>query len=202
MSVGEHSSGGDGTGQRASAARARILDTAYELFCRHGVRAVGVDRIVAESGVAKMTLYRHFPSKDALVLEFLELRERLWTYGWLDAELERRAAAGEDRLLAIFDALDEWFAEPDFQGCPFLATLLEIHRSSPGVRAACVRHLDAILAVVERHAIESGAPNPSAVARQLHTLMMGAIVAATKGDRDAARGARAVTQSLLAVGSA
>lgn len=200
MDVGERLSSGDGRG--TSLARARILETAYQLFCRDGVRAVGVDRIVAESGVAKMTLYRHFPSKEALVLEFLEMRERLWTYQWLDTEIERRAAQGDDRLLAIFDSLDEWFGAPDFGGCPFLNTLLAIHRSSPAVRAACVRHLDTIMAVIERHADEWGSPNPQELARHLHTLMMGATVAATKGDREAARRAKAVTQGLLAGGTA
>ena len=68
-------------------ARDRIVDTAYDLFSRHGIRAVGVDRIVAESGVAKMSLYRHFPSKDDLVLAFLQERERRWTNEWLRAEV-------------------------------------------------------------------------------------------------------------------
>ena len=74
-----------GVGGRPSA-RERILDTAYELFSRHGTRAVGVDRIIAECGIAKMTLYRNFPSKDDLILAFLERREELWTRAWLQAE--------------------------------------------------------------------------------------------------------------------
>ena len=90
--------------------RERVLATAYELFSKHGTRAVGVDRIIAESGVAKMTLYRNFASKDELILAFLERREELWTRAWLQADVERRAATPGARLLAIFDTFGEWFA--------------------------------------------------------------------------------------------
>jgi AcrR family transcriptional regulator len=106
-------------------ARERILDTAYELFSHNGIRAVGIDRIVAESGVAKMSLYHHFPSKDDLVLAFLELRMERWTRGWLEAEIERRAETPRERLLAVFDVFDEWFHESDFEGCSFILTLME-----------------------------------------------------------------------------
>jgi AcrR family transcriptional regulator len=106
-------------------ARDRILDTAYDLFSRHGVRAVGVDRIVAESGVAKMSLYRHFPSKDDLVLTFLQEREQRWTNGWLRAEAERRGDSAAGRMLAIFDVFGEWFVVEDFEGCSFINVLLE-----------------------------------------------------------------------------
>ena len=71
--------------------RERILETAYELFSKHGTRAVGVDRIIAEAGTAKMTLYRNFGSKDELIVAFLAVREERWTRGWLQAEVEQRA---------------------------------------------------------------------------------------------------------------
>src|SRR5829696_7711189 len=83
--------------------RERILETAYELFSRHGTRAVGVDRIVAEAGAAKMTLYRNFASKEELIIAFLDAREERWTRGWLQAEVEARAETPAGRLLAIFD---------------------------------------------------------------------------------------------------
>src|SRR6187402_3319099 len=100
--------------------RERILDTAYELFSRHGTRAVGVDRIIEEAGTAKMTLYRNFASKDDLIMAFLERREELWTRGWLQAEVQRRATEPRERLLAIFDVFGDWFALPDFEGCSFI----------------------------------------------------------------------------------
>jgi AcrR family transcriptional regulator len=80
----------------------QVLTTAYDLFSRRGVRAVGVDTIIADAGVAKMTFSRHFPSKDDLVLAFLQRREQLWTHEWLEAEVSSRASAPADRLLGIW----------------------------------------------------------------------------------------------------
>src|SRR5829696_5190872 len=100
-----------------SSARDRILATAYDLFSRHGIRAVGVDRIIATSGVPKMSLYRNFRSKDELVLAFLAEREQRWTRDWIMAEAERRGTDATERLLAIFDVFGEWFSDPEFEGC-------------------------------------------------------------------------------------
>src|SRR4051794_31831389 len=112
------------TGSGADA-RERILAAAYELFSRRGIRAVGIDAIITESGVARMTLYRHFASKDELVLAFLQRREELWTRRWLQGEVERRSADPAQRLLAIFDVFDTWFRRPDFEGCAFINVMLE-----------------------------------------------------------------------------
>src|SRR6476620_2656428 len=135
------------TGARPSA-RERILDTAYELFSKHGTRAVGVDRIIAESGAAKMTLYRNFASKDELILAFLERREERWTRAWLQAGAEARAATPAGRLLAIFDVFGEWFAREDFEGCSFINVMLEVTDPEHPVRLASVQHLVAIRAYV------------------------------------------------------
>src|SRR5262245_25600613 len=102
-----------------SDARERIIATAYGLFCRHGIGAVGVDTIIEQSGVAKMTLYRHFRSKNDLVLAVIERREELWTEGWLATEVRRRATDPAERLLAIFDVFDGWFRRRGFAGCLF-----------------------------------------------------------------------------------
>ena len=110
---------------RPASARERIDQTAYALFSRHGIRAVGVDTISARSGVAKMTLYRHYPSKDDLALAFLRRREELWTRSWLQQEVERRAQAPAERVLAVFDVFDKWFRRSDFEGCSFVKVLLE-----------------------------------------------------------------------------
>jgi AcrR family transcriptional regulator len=114
MTAGGRATGGPESG------RERVLATAYQLFSRHGTRAVGVDRIIAESGVAKMTLYRNFASKDELILAFLERREERWTRAWLQDTVERRAATPAQRLLTIFDVFGEWFARDDFEGCSFI----------------------------------------------------------------------------------
>src|SRR6266498_5045721 len=89
-------------------ARERILRTAYDLFARRGTRGVGIDEVIDRAGVAKATLYRHFPSKDDLVLAFLQRRERRWTLEFIEAEARRRGSTPEGRLLAIFDVFDEW----------------------------------------------------------------------------------------------
>ena len=99
--------------------RERLSRAAYELFSREGTRSVGVDAVIARAGTAKMTLYRNFPSKDDLILDFLRRREQLWTLGWLEAESQRRGETPRDQLLAIFDVFSEWFNQPDFEGCSF-----------------------------------------------------------------------------------
>jgi AcrR family transcriptional regulator len=178
-------------------ARDRILDTAYDLFSRHGVKTVGVDRIVAESGVAKMSLYRHFPSKDALVLAFLQERERRWTQDWLQAEVERRAETPAARLLAIFDVFGEWFAVDDFEGCSFINVLLEYDAPEHPIRGACIEYLVNIRSFVREVAAEAGARDPEALAHQWHILMKGSIVAAGEGDALAAARAREMGELLL-----
>jgi AcrR family transcriptional regulator len=182
---------------QAGDARERILDAAYELFSRHGVRAVGIDAVITRSGVARMTLYRHFASKDDLVLAFLERREELWTNGWLQSEVERRTADPREALLAIFDVFDEWFHREDFEGCSFINVLLETADPTSRVGEASVAHLARIRAFLERLAGEAGAPDPEGFARTWHILMKGSIVAAGEGDRDAARRARRVGALLL-----
>lgn len=178
-------------------ARERILDAAYALFSRHGVRAVGVDRIIAESGVAKMSLYRHFASKDQLVVSFLDLRGERWTRNWLIAEVERLATTPRERLLAIFDALDGWFRRSDFEGCSFINTLLEFGDEQGPVHRAAVEQLGTIHTVMRSYAEDAGLTDPERVADQLQILMMGAIVSAGRGEQDAARRARELAELLV-----
>jgi AcrR family transcriptional regulator len=178
-------------------ARERILDTAYDLFSRHGIRAVGVDRIIATSGVAKMSLYRHFHSKEALVLAFLQEREKRWTMEWLHAEASSRADDGAGRMLAIFDVFDEWFRQPDFEGCSFINVLLEFDELGHPIRRATTGHLATIRGLVREFAEEAGVNDPEAVARQWHILMKGSIVTAGEGDREAARRTQALGRLLL-----
>jgi AcrR family transcriptional regulator len=177
-------------------ARGRVLDTAYELFARHGVRAVGIDRVIEEAGVAKATLYRHFPSKDALVLAFLERREERWTYGLVEAEARRRGSTPEERLLAIFDVFDEWFRTPDFESCSFISVLLELGADHPA-GAAAVRHLENVRGVVRKLAEEAGLRELDAFARSWHILMKGSIIAAAEGDGNAAQRAMSMGRLLI-----
>src|SRR5713101_2310369 len=132
--------------RRLASARERIDRTAYELFSRHGIRAVGVDTISARSGVAKMTLYKHYPSKRDLALSFLRRREELWTRSWLQQEVERRARTPAGRLLAVFDVFDKWFRRSDFEACAFAKVLLEHSEQRHPVRIAAQGHIETIRA--------------------------------------------------------
>jgi AcrR family transcriptional regulator len=177
-------------------ARERVVSAAYELFSRRGIRDVGIDEVVERARVAKATLYRHFPSKDELVLAFLERREQRWTLGWVQDEACRRGATPEDRLLAIFDLFDEWFHRDDFEACSFINVLLEMGAHHPAGEASA-RHLENIRSIVRRLAEEADLGDPESFARSWHILMKGSIVAAAEGDVDAARRARSMAVLLI-----
>jgi AcrR family transcriptional regulator len=177
--------------------RERLSRAAYELFSREGVKSVGVDAVIARAGTAKMTLYRNFSSKDDLILEFLRRREQLWTYEWLAAESRRRGETPRDRLLAIFDVFSEWFSRPDFEGCSFLTTMIEITDREHPVHRAAIVHLANIRDYIEGLAAEAGIGDVDAFARKWHILMKGSIMAAHEGDTAAAARAREIGELLL-----
>ncbi len=179
-------------------ARERLLAAAYELFSREGIQAVGIDAIIERSGVARQTMYRHFSSKEQLVLAFLERREELWTKDWLVAEALRRADEPQDRLLAIFDVFDEWFRSPGFEGCSFINVMLEHPDPAHPVHRAAAAYLAGIRHFLADLAREAAIPDADGFARQWHILMKGSIVAAGEGDHDAALRAKQVAIGLLA----
>jgi AcrR family transcriptional regulator len=181
----------------ARKARQRILDTAYELFSRRGIRAVGVEEVIVRADVAKATLYRHFPSKDDLVLAFLELREQRWTRQLVEAGARERGNTAEEQLLAIFDVFHDWFQQADYEGCSFINVLLETaDREHPSGKAS-VQHLENIRTIVRTLAEEAGLRDPEAFALSWHILMKGAIVQAAEGDRKAAQRAKEMARLLL-----
>ena len=179
-------------------ARERILTTAYELFSTRGIQAVGVDAIITDSDVARQTLYRHFNSKQELVLAFLERREQVWTDGWLRREVEQRASDPRERLLAIFDVFDAWFRRPDFEGCSFINVMLEYPDPVDPIHQAAVRYLARIRDFLGELACGAGIADTEGFARRWHILMKGSIVAAGEGDEDAAQRAREIGRLLLA----
>ncbi|MEX2613940.1 MAG: helix-turn-helix domain-containing protein [Gaiellaceae bacterium] len=181
----------------SSSPRERILEAAYELFSRHGLQAVGVNTVVEQSGVAKRTLYRHFVSKDHLIVEFLRMREERWTRNWLQGEVEQRASQPAERLLAIFDVFHEWFQRDDLEGCSFINVLLEVEDRESRVRQATVEHLAEIRAFLARLAEDAGIERPDDFARRWHILMKGSIVSAQEGDREAAKRAQDVGRVVL-----
>jgi AcrR family transcriptional regulator len=183
--------------QPAGNARDRILGTAYDLFSRHGIRAVGVDRVVAEAGVAKTTLYRHFPSKDALVVAVLGLREERWSRDWLQREVEQRDDTARGRLLAIFEVFGEWFRRSDYEGCLFCRTLLELGARDSPPGAASVAALANIHTWLTGLAEEAGVEDPAGFASQWQQLTFGSLIGAATGDVDAAAHASRVGSMLL-----
>jgi AcrR family transcriptional regulator len=176
--------------------RERLINAAYDLFSKHGVSQVGIDTILAKSGCAKASLYANFTTKVELAIAFLERREALWTRGWLESQIKRRAETAEDRLLAIFDVFDGWFHKKSFEGCSFINVLLESKLDSP-VRIAAAIHLAKIRAIVRALAEEAKLREPEKFAQAWHMLMKGSIVSAGEGNRNAARDAKCAAHLVL-----
>jgi AcrR family transcriptional regulator len=156
-----------------------------------------VARIIDEADVSKMTFYRHFKSKDDLVVAVLERREEVWTNEWFRREVRDRGASPHEQLLAIFDVFDEWFRQEDFEGCFFISSLLESHDRSSRMAEAAIAAIAAIRDFVRDLAASAGIEEPDRLAHQWQLLMRGAIVAAGEGDLEAARRAQEVAKLLL-----
>jgi AcrR family transcriptional regulator len=179
-----------------ASARERILGAAFGLFSQRGIRAVGVDEVVQEARVAKATLYRHFRSKDELVLAYLALYERRWTRDFLEAAVLRRGATPQERLLAIFDAFDEWFAAETYRGSALVNALVEMGPRHRAGRAS-IAHLQPVRTLVAGLAREAGLSDIEEFERSWHILMQGSIVAALEGDSAAAKRAKALGRMLI-----
>jgi len=119
----------------STSAREKILFTAHDLFYRDGIRATGVDRLIAESKVTKTTFYRHFPSKNNLILEFLELRHQNWLT-WFEERLDQHGGT----VQAIKPSLEEWFSSNSYRGCAFINSLGELGEEQAEVKAIVRRH--------------------------------------------------------------
>lgn len=174
----------------------RILDAAYELFSRRGIRAVGVDQLIERSGVAKATFYRHFPSKDDLVLAFLALRDQIWTVDLIIADARSRGNTAEEQLLAIFDVFGDWFQREDFEACSFINVLLEMGREHP-LGKASIGYLARIRGHIQELAEEAGLERTEDFARSWHILMKGSIISATEGDHLASKRAQQMAAWLI-----
>lgn len=153
-------------------ARERILDTAGRLFYRDGFLAVGIDLIIAESGVAKMTLYRHFASKEELVVAYLErANEQFWT--WIDSELAK-AEGPQVKIVAMFQAVQKVATSPQCLGCSFQGAALEFPGLEHAAHQVAIKHKDQVRQRIEDLATEAGLKEPTSLANQLLLLMDGA----------------------------
>ena len=180
----------------AGQARDKILATAFRLFYAHGLRAAGIDAIIAESGVAKATFYKYFPAKDELILAYLDQVDGIWT-GQLHAAAE---AAGPDpaaRLVGLFDALSSACRRDGYRGCAFINAAAE---SAAGTRvhARTVAHKEQIRAWIRDLAAQAGAPDPDRLARSLTLVLDGGLASGVlDADPAAALAARETAVQLV-----
>ncbi|MFD7062007.1 TetR/AcrR family transcriptional regulator [Streptomyces sp. NPDC059906] len=175
-------------------ARERALDAAEELFYARGVRAVGMDEVRGASGVSLKRLYQLFPAKEQLVVACLDRRDVRWR-GRL-AEYAGRHEEPGARVLAVFDWLGGWFAEPGFRGCAWINAYGELGPASPAVAERVRAHKAAFRAFLDT--LAAGAGLPAALGGQLFLLAEGAMVTAgVTGDAEPARQAREAARVLL-----
>lgn len=176
----------------------RILAVASELFYAEGLRATGVDTIIAKAEVAKATFYKHFPTKDDLVLAFLERRDRDWR-AWLEERVEALSPDPAGKPLAIFDALGERFARGDYRGCAFINAVAELANRDHAAHHASEAHKRLLTDYVEG-LLTPLSPRiaPAVLAAQIVMLMDGAMVAAMiRRDPEAAALSRQTAAALL-----
>lgn len=178
------------------APKERVFQTATRLFYQNGYRAVGVDTLSAESGIGKMTLYRHYPSKDHLIVAYLEDSDREF-WDRFD-EITRDGRSAREKILAFFAALQNYVISPDCHGCPFLNVASEFPELDyPGHRVA-IQHKQSVIAKFHSMAAQAGARDPEALADQLFLLMDGAYMAARMfGENNPARHLAQAAQILI-----
>ena len=182
----------------ASSKRDQLIDTALDLFCRDGFHATGIDKILAKSGVAKMTMYKHFKSKDELILATLHRRDETFRNDFM-REVERRGKTPGQRLLAIFDVMGNWICGRGFAGCTFINASAEYADPENPIHAAAAEHKRLVFGYVLGLATEAGAKDAEALAQGLMLLAEGAIVMAqVSGHTEAAAQAKKTAEILLA----
>lgn len=177
--------------------REHLLATARRLFYRNGYRVIGIDTLLAEAGVAKMTLYNHFSSKEELIVAVIEQQDQEVRAALASATI----AAGRSptrRLLAVFDWLKIWFESADFKGCAFIRALSEYPEPGHPIHQAAARHKQAVNAMLLKIVTEAGARHPAELADTLSLLVDGAILSAhTTGASTSAVAARVAATTLL-----
>lgn len=163
---------------KTSQARDQILQTASELFYQKGIQHVGINEVIAVSGVAKRTLYRWFSSKDQLIEEVMKYRAAEWLR-WFEAAVTERGDTPKDRLLATFDVLREWYASPNFRGCPFINAVLEIADASHQAHHVSIKLRESIRQIIMRLATDAGVQDSEFFSQQYLLLIGGASLMAT-----------------------
>lgn len=183
----------------ASGKRDHLVDTALDLFCQEGFHATGIDKILEKAGVARMTLYNHFKSKDELILAALRRRDEKFR-NWFMRAVERRASKPQDRLLAVFDALEEWFSEKDFSGCMFINASAEYAEADDPIHMVSCEHKMLVLKYIRELALAANIPDHAVLADELMLLAEGSIVMAyVAGDKTSAARAKKTAEKLIKI---
>lgn len=155
--------------------RDHLVETAQSLFAKEGFKGVAVDRLIAEAGVAKMTLYKGFRTKDELILETLKRRDTRLR-NWFMREVAAATSAPQKRLTACFDVLETWCDRPDFNGCYFVSALTEYADEAHPAHRAAKEHKRLMLDHIIELCDAAGIADPEELARDLRLLMEGATV--------------------------
>lgn len=186
-------------GVPATNTRDRLIQTAMDLFYHRGFHAVGLDCILGAVGVTKTTFYNHFESKDDLILEVISRRDDWELETWSRAVEARAGDCPRSQLLAMFDVLDEWFNDPEFQGCIFINAAAEFPSPNDPAHQAAARHKHRVLRRVRDRAEAAGLIDASQFADRYVMILEGAIVVRqVTHDDAAARTARGLVEMLIA----
>lgn len=183
--------------QRKETIRRKLLQTACRLFCKEGIHATGIARIIEESGVSRRTLYLHYGSKENLLKAVFEAEANIW-FHWFDSDLPNMKCSPVNRLLALFDLMQKWFYSKDFYGCVFINAVAEHDKSNSWVQEIANKHREKINAKLQTMVAESGAKDPELITEKLSLLIDGTIVTAmVTGNGEIARIGRSAAEDIL-----
>lgn len=177
--------------------RDELVRKALDVFYRDGFNVTGMDKLVAETGISKTSMYKHFRTKNEIILAVLRLRDELFR-NWFCRRVEEIAETPQDRLLAIFDVLLEWFTSKEFKGCMFIKAVSEFQDPEDPIHIQSATHKQMLLEFAEDIAVQANVADPGALARQLMILKEGAIIVAVmQGNADAAIVSKAAASVLI-----
>jgi len=182
----------------AATTKERLIDAAVTLFYERGFQAVGLDQILERVGITKTAFYKHFESKDDLIVAVLEKRDGDDIAEMIGYIHRKGGSDPRARLLAMFDNLDEWFRKPGFRGCLFMNAATEFPSPSDPIHRTAAAHGEHLAAVMHTSLVQLGAAEPDQITRQFMLLFGGAIAARhVAGQLDAAASAKAMAEALL-----
>ena len=178
--------------------RDELVQKALAIFYREGFHAAGMDLLSAETGISKTTMFKHFRTKEELILAVLRLRDEQFR-NWLFRRMEQLGATPREQMLAMFDALREWFKTPEYRSCMFIKASGEYPERDHPIHTLAAEHKRLLHRQITELAREAGAAEPEVLARALLLLKEGAIVTAHIGHEvDPAGDAKAMAEVLIA----